>query len=64
MRVLTDIPRAEKKGRKGISVCSPKGTRVLLLSEEVGRAAGGEAVRSCEVWNEKIRKRGLMRKDS
>lgn len=42
MGALTDVPGAEKKGRKGAALCSPKGIRTLL-SEEAGRAAGGEA---------------------
>lgn len=30
--------------------------------EEVGKVSGGEAVWSCEVWDEKTRERGSVRK--
>lgn len=34
----------------------------MLLSGEAGRAAGGEQLRSFEIWNGDTRERGLVRK--
>lgn len=34
----------------------------MFEGEEVGKVLGGEAVWFCEVWDEKIRERGSVRK--